>query len=285
MKTFAWENLPFRSSVMKLYKHHLVTGDEVESHHHDFYEIFWILSGQGEHWVNGENRHLSRGDLVWIRPYDTHRLVGRSIKPLIFYNLAFPAYVIDELAERYPECRGFFETGDRRPLVMTLMPFLLDWLESATTGLLRNPDSRFELDRFLLNLLGELASYRANLFRSCPLWLREAVMKLTREPELLKQGSGVLATLSKRSIEHTARELKRHTGMTPSEAVNRIRLDYASRLLANTELSVTEVVYKSGFHNPSCFYERFRKLYGSSPRNYRREHLASSLQGDDPLNS
>lgn len=63
MKILHWETLSFRSSsILKLFKHHLPTGGEIEEHRHDFHEIFWILSGEAEHEVNGERSRLRHGD-------------------------------------------------------------------------------------------------------------------------------------------------------------------------------------------------------------------------------
>ncbi|MDR2388456.1 MAG: response regulator [Tannerellaceae bacterium] len=65
------------------------------------------------------------------------------------------------------------------------------------------------------------------------------------------------------------RRLKELTGKTPSEFVRAIRLEYASKLLTKTKLTVSEVMYRCGFANKSYFYREFQKLYGTSPKDYR----------------
>lgn len=67
------------------------------------------------------------------------------------------------------------------------------------------------------------------------------------------------------------RKLKELTGKTPSEFVRTIRLKYASNQLRTTKLTVTEIMYKSGFSNKSYFYREFAKLYNMSPKEYRSE--------------
>lgn len=95
MNVLHWEELCFRSSsILKLFRHQLPNGGEIEEHEHDFHEIFWVLSGEGVHEVNGDRTRLRHGDLVWIRPRDRHRLTAVSRKPLQFCNLAFPAVII-----------------------------------------------------------------------------------------------------------------------------------------------------------------------------------------------
>ena len=67
------------------------------------------------------------------------------------------------------------------------------------------------------------------------------------------------------------RKLKELTEKTPSEFVRTIRLEYAAGLLKTTKLTVTEIMYKSGFSNKSYFYREFTKLYNTSPKEYRSE--------------
>lgn len=45
----------------------------VEVHHHDFYEVYFLLSGQVEFWVDGRILKMSPGDLLLINPMELHR--------------------------------------------------------------------------------------------------------------------------------------------------------------------------------------------------------------------
>lgn len=63
------------------------------------------------------------------------------------------------------------------------------------------------------------------------------------------------------------RKLKELTEKTPSEFVRTVRLKYAANLLRTTKLTVTEIMYKSGFSYKSYFYREFAKLYNTSPQN------------------
>ena len=65
------------------------------------------------------------------------------------------------------------------------------------------------------------------------------------------------------------RKLKELTDKTPSEFVRTIRLAHASKLLKSTRLTVSEIMFKSGFTNKSYFYREFAKQYDMSPKEYR----------------
>lgn len=52
--------------------------------------------------------------------------------------------------------------------------------------------------------------------------------------------------------------------------VNDLRLDYASKLLVTTNLSITEIMTKAGFSNASVFSRYFSRKFQISPTQYRR---------------
>lgn len=60
-----------------------------------------------------------------------------------------------------------------------------------------------------------------------------------------------------------------------SAFVNEIRLSHASKLLTDTDQSVAEICYGSGFNNLSNFNRQFKELYGLSPLLYRKQYLVS----------
>ena len=68
------------------------------------------------------------------------------------------------------------------------------------------------------------------------------------------------------------RKLKALSNMTPSELIKSIRLQQAVSLLENSEFTVSEIFYKTGFSNQSYFYREFKKKYNCSPAEYRSNH-------------
>ncbi|AXY72753.1 hybrid sensor histidine kinase/response regulator [Paraflavitalea soli] len=67
------------------------------------------------------------------------------------------------------------------------------------------------------------------------------------------------------------RKLKTLTGMTPGEFIRLTRLRHAAALLVNTQLSVMEIFYRTGFNNQSYFFREFRKTYHCAPGEYREK--------------
>lgn len=67
------------------------------------------------------------------------------------------------------------------------------------------------------------------------------------------------------------RKFKEITDKTPSEFIRNIRLEHAAKMLRSTKLTVSEIMFKSGFSNKSYFYREFLKQYGVSPKEYRNQ--------------
>ncbi|MEN8248098.1 MAG: response regulator [Bacteroidota bacterium] len=64
------------------------------------------------------------------------------------------------------------------------------------------------------------------------------------------------------------RKIKSLTGETPTGFIRGIRLKYAAQLLSKRGLSVSEVIYSSGFNDSKYFRECFKKQFGCLPSKY-----------------
>lgn len=72
---------------------------------------------------------------------------------------------------------------------------------------------------------------------------------------------------------HFARSFRTAFGETPRSYLTRRRVERAKHLLANANLSVTEVCGLVGFASLGSFSARFRELVGCSPSEYQRRQV------------
>jgi AraC family transcriptional regulator len=68
---------------------------------------------------------------------------------------------------------------------------------------------------------------------------------------------------------HFARLFKKLTGASPHAYLATLRVERAQRLLAETDLSISEVSARVGYSSPSHFTKAFRQATGLAPRAYR----------------
>ena len=67
------------------------------------------------------------------------------------------------------------------------------------------------------------------------------------------------------------RYFKKVTGKTFTQFVNEFRIVHATKLLAESRSSITDICYESGFNNFSHFNKLFKKFTEKSPLKYRNE--------------
>ena len=80
--------------------------------------------------------------------------------------------------------------------------------------------------------------------------------------------ASVLCSESRYGSKQIYRKIKQLTGMGIVEFIRDTRLQRAAQYLAQGKLSVTEVMYKSGFTTASYFSKCFREKYGVTPSDY-----------------
>lgn len=77
------------------------------------------------------------------------------------------------------------------------------------------------------------------------------------------------------------RYFKKATGVNFMDAVNRTRADHAARLLVETDLSVAEICYASGFASLTSFNRWFRWVKNASPTEYRDDFRSQIVRQFD----
>ena len=81
-----------------------------------------------------------------------------------------------------------------------------------------------------------------------------------------------LAKVANLSSARLARIIKRIFGVTPIQLIAKTRIAAASRLLCETDLSISEIAVECGFYDHSAFTRAFRALVGVTPTQFRSDH-------------
>lgn len=79
----------------------------------------------------------------------------------------------------------------------------------------------------------------------------------------------VLATLANLSASYFVRAFKRSMGITPHDYLMRRRVELTVQLLAETDLTLSQIAQAAGFVDQSHCARRFRQHVGMSPRAHR----------------
>ncbi|MBD2860746.1 helix-turn-helix domain-containing protein [Paenibacillus oceani] len=74
------------------------------------------------------------------------------------------------------------------------------------------------------------------------------------------------------SAPYISRLFRENTGQSFLEYVHQLRINSAAMMLINTDKSVTDITFDTGFESIRTFSRVFREIIGQSPREYRKAY-------------
>lgn len=251
----------------------------VELHHHDFYEVFYLISGDVTYTIESKLYKVLPGDLLLISPKELHQVHIQSersvyeryvlwLSPEFVQQLSTPAS--DLLSALDPGRPGYrnqlrLQGGDRSR-VLSLLEQLYQEDQSDSFG----------ADLLPKSLLTQL------LVTITRVALREAlsVEDLSRSSKTVTQvieyinihygdplSLDLLAETFFVSKYHLSHEFQRQVGTGVYRYIQKKRLQIARRLLSQGE-KPSNVSSLCGFPDYAGFYRAFRGEYGTSPREF-----------------
>lgn len=247
----------------------------VDLHHHDFYEVYYLLSGQVEYWVDGRVIAMQPGDLLLINPLELHR-------PLI--NQATPAYerivlwinkaYLEHLTPESDLSRCFdlslpnrlCPADAERPALQALMQELTDEYYSQEFGSHLCAQGLFLQLMVKLNRLALHTHSQDDQNDSISPLVKKAIGYIRDHigaPLSLEEIAGQLY-VSKYHLAHTFRK---ETGVSLYRYIMLRRLLLARQHLSAGQ-SAGQVCHNCGFSDYTSFYRAFKAEYGISPKEY-----------------
>lgn len=267
-----------RTLTYEIFRYKDANPRDVALHHHDFYEIYFFLSGSVLYNIESRSYLLTPGDILLIRPMQLHQPVfdgksGSYERIVLWLDSNF----MDQFGMDGEKLAACFHAA--RP---------------GSAGLLR-PDEhvRQKLQYFLELLLQEQDSQEYGHEISCLSYLALILSQLcrlsTQEPLEVENSDSSRAvydvldyindhfsedlsldSLANRffiSKYHLSREFARVTGSSVHRYVTQRRL-LAAKQLMSEGVSTTAVCQQCGFGDYSSFYRAFKSAYQISPREF-----------------
>ncbi|HWL52250.1 MAG TPA: AraC family transcriptional regulator [Chthoniobacteraceae bacterium] len=252
--------------------------------HRDFGEIFWCDGGSLVHLINGEEVVMQKGDMVLIRPWDQHSLLGDH-QPFYIGVVCFAWHVYDYLKLRYWKGDASVYGEDlSQPRMFRLSGSQMQVLRHLFFSLKKSSRSLLHIESFLGVIIAEFCIVPPDTRideEALPDWLLNAVRSI-RQPEHFRLGVPRFYELCGRCPEHITRLFRKATGVTPGAYIRRLRMAHAAALLSSTPRKIFDIGLECGFENASLFYTTFRKEYGITPGTYRTRFL-DGLAREQPI--
>lgn len=250
-------------------------------HHHDFYEVYFFLSGNVCFRVEGRTYHLGSGDILLINPQELHQ---SEISPDSPYERIVLWIDRAYLAELSRADADLFTCFDHEMENHTNLLRLSKTRRAAIAQLLEKLTHEFYSEEFGSQLISEglLMQFLVEINR----YVRTNANKATKREEspLISQVLGYIGAhfhenitleslaatffVSKYYLSH---EFRNQVGTSVYRYVIFRRLMHARTLMAEGQ-APGEVYGICGFGDYANFYRAFKAEYGISPREFSENH-------------
>ena len=247
-------------------------------HYHDYFEVFYVLSGRCINTIGKERFSMSAGSLCFIAPYINHTLevfdnsivinicIRKTSFDEIFFNLLtsqdfLSSFFIGNLYIVDPVEYIVFDIGTDSELLENIFTMLIEQSrhDKHSGRIMDNLVSIFFTRVVRKNAKGQLFSGQAEQQRYVS-YINEHFRTVT------------LTDAAKHfniSVAHCSRLIKNLTGKNFTEIVRNIRLKHAQSMLVSSNVRICDISYSLGYENQETFIRSFKRMFGISPRQYR----------------
>ncbi len=252
--------------------------------HQDFTELTIILSGKTDYYVEGETVEAESGDIIVCNPGVRHHNVVKSRK---YFTTEFFVGFQNYHFKNMPENRIELKEGG----YLLRLP----------------PDQKEEVKKLCYEMLAENANESFGKYFMLKAKLMQLLILMVRgieEPpkthirgynfENYNRKYAVKKIITyinenyphKISLDRIAHNMylspvyvskifKEETGESPISYLIKVRLEKAKAMLENNENdSIKGIAMEVGYDDVYHFSKLFKKYYGQSPQNYRREYIS-----------
>ena len=235
-------------------------------HTHTHLELFYILGGRGQFLIQDQLYPVNANNLVIINPNIPHTEVSLNAQPLEYIVLGIEGI----------ELAGGDDDNGRFSI--------LDHFESV------------EISGCLRNILREMEQKSTGYEDVCQAYMEILIIRLMRstslsvpaQPQVIPRNSQCafvkryidqhfketltldqLAEAAHMNRYYLSHAFKKEFGVSPINYMIRCRVEESKYLLAETDLSISQIAQLLNFSSPSYFSQVFHRSQSISPKEYR----------------
>lgn len=284
---FMNHDFPFKIEIRDAsFKHDTVP------HAHEYFQVCYVLKGSCRHELNGRSATLITGDLFSVPPHFEHMIEVFDAQECTLVLIDFMPHLLDSSLTVLRDMENFTDFIFNQPFVTMnnkLLPKLnlaaesQKEVEALIEGMIREMDRRLE---------GYTIIVKANLMKLLVIAGREYARFVEQRPEeqLLRNNRKFIddalsyleqnyhreiklsdaASIAAMSTAYFSTMFKWMVGRTFVEHLNDIRMKAAIQLLQDTDYTVEEIAYRTGFNHLTHFHRMFKKHIGLTPAQFRK---------------
>lgn len=289
---FEAEKMFTKCRFCKMYQ---LTGERTSGdtlHCHDYMQIWYVVKGSCQHWVEGKLHHIEGGEAFILPPQMDHWTLLDEKTEVIGCE-----FLIDDLLNIVED--SLYSRVKDSILDFSFIHYYLKKHKDGTPRFSINMTTRFMVERLMLEMLEEYNSERKYYEEFLRLHILELLLLFSREYAQIREEHPSISKYDKyissvdvaiQYVEDHYSEpisldkickiamvsrtyfcylFKSYTKKTFTEYLLNKRVDKAIELMPNESKSLTEIAGEVGFSDSANFSRTFKKTVGISPRSYR----------------
>ena len=256
-------------------------------HHHEFFEIDYVMRGKARLEMENGKRELQAGDFCFLSPSLRHDIVPMRGAQVI--SITIPGITVEQTLYRLLRRDNILTNFFRSALDNNKTGYLLVGvpqerrIREIIRGLLHEhyvgeeyasdiiPDHLAILFAFILRRCGDRYERHSGETESPSAPPMLSILKHIRT-HYKTTSLNEVAELFHYETSYLGKQIKAATGRNYTDIVQELRITEAKRLLRFTEMSINEVAEQVGYLGRVHFFRSFRKLVGMTPGEYRKKH-------------
>ncbi|MDN4526650.1 AraC family transcriptional regulator [Fictibacillus fluitans] len=254
-------------------------------HTHNYIEINYVFNGELHQTVGEEKLCLKKGELLFLNQHIDHEIEasGREdiiinfiIQPQFFeYIFSFLStdnrisnFIINSLYNNTQDGHFLYFAVAEVEIIQKVIGRIID--EIRNPSLLSDSSIKLYIGLLMIELIKHSDKLKRNEVYSSRQFIMLETMKYI-DKNYRNASLYELAHQLNQSYHSLSKHIKNATNCTFKSLVQEKRLTIARQLLENTDLSIAEIVDRTGYDNVSYFYRIFRDKFGHTPKELREQ--------------
>lgn len=260
----------------------------IRKHKHTFFELVYIMSGEGLYHINENRYEYYPGNLFLVMPMEDHHTTVKSTTSFLFVrfnNIYLKAQQAKEqhssLGDWIQKLEYIFQNSNHlygcivrnvhdRPLVKAVTNAIVQEYVNQQT-------LHKELVQQLINTLLTVVarnislhiSEKTKVSHNATLDIIHYINLNIYQPDKLKAEN--LASHFNISLNYISEYFKKHTGQNLQQYIINYKLSLVEIRLQHSDMRLNEIAYELGFTDESHLTKTFKKYKGVSPTEFRKK--------------
>lgn len=235
------------------------------------YQLLYIASGKAHFYFNGKEQTVSAGNMVLYRPKEEQRYYYYGSEHPEVYWVHFTGNNVKNILRKY---------GIADDMHVICSGISMDYKQLYLNMIQELQLKQEDYEELLVNYLNQLLILIHRQLLTKPRKKNPAIMDdMAQAAEYFRAHYNKPISIEDYAASHNIsvswfiQNFKQYTNTTPAQYVQLLRITNAKFLLETTNYNISEISNLIGYENPLYFSRFFRKQFGVSPSQFRKQLL------------